>query len=90
MTRRVRIVVRGAVQGVGFRYATADAARRQGLGGHVRNLPDGSVEAEVEGGDAAVGAMLAFLEEGPPAARVAGITVDDVPLRGEARFRVLG
>ena len=44
-----RFVVRGRVQGVGFRYFAADAARREGVSGAVRNLDDGTVEAVAEG-----------------------------------------
>lgn len=88
VTRRVRAVVRGRVQGVGFRYSTADAARRLGVAGHVRNLPDGSVEAVLEGADDDVAAVLTFLRAGPPAARVTAVTVTDVVPRGETHFRI--
>ena len=47
--KRVRAVVRGDVQGVGFRAATAHEARRAGVAGWVRNLRDGSVEVEARG-----------------------------------------
>jgi acylphosphatase len=90
MTRRIHVVVRGRVQGVGFRYAALHAARRSGVAGYVRNRPDGAVEAEVEGDDVAVGAVLAFLRTGPPSAEVTGVEVSDVAPRGQAGFDVAG
>jgi acylphosphatase len=65
-----RIVVRGRVQGVGFRYAMVDAAERHGVAGWVRNRRDGTVEAFVQGEPAAVDAITAWCRRGPPAARV--------------------
>jgi acylphosphatase len=47
--KRIRAIVRGDVQGVGFRAATAQEARRAQIAGWVRNLRDGSVEVEAEG-----------------------------------------
>lgn len=73
--RAIHAVVRGRVQGVGFRYSTESAARRLGLAGWVRNLPDGSVEVRAQGDGAAVDALLAFLREGP---RHAGVTAVEV------------
>ncbi|MCA5893650.1 acylphosphatase [Isoptericola sp. NEAU-Y5] len=86
MTVRVRAVVRGRVQGVGFRYATVRAAARHGAAGFVRNLADGSVEAEVEGDRDAVDALLRFLREGPPQAAVRSVEVTPVPVRGGRGF----
>lgn len=62
--------VSGRVQGVFFRQSAAEMARGLGVAGWVRNLPDGSVEAHVEGETEAVGAMLRWLHRGPPAASV--------------------
>ncbi len=73
--RAIHAVVRGRVQGVGFRYSTESAARRFGLAGWVRNVADGSVEVWAQGDDAAVDALLAFLGEGP---RHAGVTTVEV------------
>lgn len=70
---RVRIVVRGRVQGVGFRYATVTAARRLGLAGWARNAPDGSVEILAEGDAEAVRQLIAWCHQGPPSARVATV-----------------
>ena len=52
--KRVRVVVSGDVQGVGYRYTMRMVAREAGVTGWVRNRRDGSVEAEVEGSDAQV------------------------------------
>ena len=72
---RARLIVSGLVQGVAFRAATMDEARRLGLSGWVRNLPDGRVEAEAEGDRAAVEALVAWCRVGPPAARVEDVSV---------------
>jgi len=88
MTRRFHAVVHGRVQGVGFRATAAAAAERAGAAGHVRNLPDGTVEAEVEGDDDAVRAVLEVLRTGPSAARVTRVDSREVPVRGERGFTV--
>jgi acylphosphatase len=85
---RVRVVVRGRVQGVAFRAHTADQARRTGVTGWVRNRPDGSVEAAFEGSPAAVEVLLGFVRRGPRAARVDDIEVRDEPVAGDARFEI--
>jgi acylphosphatase len=65
-----RVVVSGRVQGVFFRASTQDAAVRHGVRGFVRNLPDGRVEAVLQGDRGAVEKVIAFMREGPPGARV--------------------
>ena len=72
-----RFVVSGRVQGVGFRYFTQDTARREGVTGWVRNLPDGGVEALVEGEAEAVTRVERALRTGPRGARVDRVYVDD-------------
>jgi acylphosphatase len=76
---RKRIVVRGRVQGVGFRYSTVHQARRLGLRGWARNAPDGSVEILAEGSAAAVEELVAWCRHGPPSARVANLQQADEP-----------
>ncbi len=85
MTGRIRrhVIVTGRVQGVGFRFHTADEANRLGVAGWVRNLPDGTVEAEFEGAAGVVEQMLAWVRVGPPSAEVTGVQIDDAePGRG--------
>ena len=77
-----RLVVRGRVQGVGFRYATVHAAQRLGIAGWVRNRRDGSVEAVVHGSAESVEAMVAWARRGPDAAIVESLEV----LEAEGEF----
>lgn len=72
-TERLHVLVRGRVQGVGYRYATCAMARQVGLAGWVRNLPDGGVEAEFEGTREQLERALAWCEAGPPAAHVTAL-----------------
>lgn len=73
---RVRILVTGRVQGVGFRAFAARTATRLNLLGGVRNLDDGRVELEVEGRRAIIDALLRELKVGPPAAQVTTIATE--------------
>lgn len=70
-----RYVISGRVQGVGFRYFTYDAAVREGVTGWVRNLPDGRVEARIEGEAEAVDRVERAIRSGPPGARVDSVSV---------------
>ena len=72
---RVRILIEGRVQGVGFRYCTCAEAQSLGLCGWVRNLPDGCVETEFEGSEEAVRRMETWCHHGPASARVRSATV---------------
>jgi acylphosphatase len=75
---RVRVTVRGHVQGVGFRASAAHEARRLGVEGWVRNLADGGVELRADGDPEAVDALLEWLGHGPPGAEVTDVEVVDV------------
>jgi acylphosphatase len=86
--RRVRVIVRGRVQGVAFRAATAEAARRAGACGWVRNRPDGPVEAPSEGAHVSIDAMLAFVRRGPRAARVTDVEVLEERPGGDRSFEI--
>ncbi len=67
---RLRVKIRGRVQGVWFRASTRDEAVRLGLSGWVRNLPDGRVEAVFEGPEEGLEKMLAWCRQGPSLAEV--------------------
>jgi len=71
-----RFVISGRVQGVGFRYFAQEAALREGITGWVRNLPDGQVEALVEGESEAVTRLERALRSGPRGARVDTVYVE--------------
>jgi acylphosphatase len=77
--KRVRCLVSGRVQGVFFRGATQARMRELGVRGWVRNLPDGRVEALVEGDEAQLDLALAFLRRGPRGAAVEGVVIEDAP-----------
>ena len=72
----VRAVVSGLVQGVGYRYYAVGHARRLGLTGYARNLPDGKVEAYAEGERGLLEEFLKLLRIGPVAADVTGVSVE--------------
>jgi len=67
------IIVRGKVQGVGYRAWIAGEAEARGLGGWARNRRDGTVEAVLSGPDDAVAALIAKCQHGPGMARVSGV-----------------
>jgi acylphosphatase len=68
-----QLVIRGRVQGVGYRMAMTETAIASGVNGWVRNRRDGTVEALVQGDDAAVERVLAWCRRGPPGAKVTEI-----------------
>ena len=86
--KRVRARIRGRVQGVGFRYEARTRATSLGLAGWIRNAPDGSVEAVLEGEDDRVSDMVEWLGRGPSGARVDDIAVESQEPIGETAFAV--
>ena len=84
MTIARRFIVRGRVQGVGFRYFALRAARHLGIAGAVRNLADGTVEAIAEGPIEAVRSFRAQLERGPSHAHVT--SVDEFETQPAGRY----
>lgn len=73
--KRIRFLASGLVQGVFYRASAEAEARRLGLGGWVRNLPDGRVEGVAEGEEAALVALIAWARQGPSAARIDELVV---------------
>ena len=73
---RLRVLVSGRVQGVGYRAFAVRVATKYRLFGGVRNLDDGRVEVDVEGTRTALEALVHELEEGPPGAHVTKVTTE--------------
>jgi acylphosphatase len=73
---RAKVIARGRVQGVGFRWWARARAASLGVGGWVRNTPDGSVEAAFEGRREHVELLLRWCREGPSAAYVDQLEVE--------------
>ena len=76
MRAGLRAIVRGRVQGVGFRMFVVREAHRLGLAGYTRNLPDGTVEVLATGDAAKLDQLVLRLEQGPPGARVDAVVTD--------------
>jgi len=87
-TTAVQVKVTGRVQGVAFRWEAQHQAERLGVTGWVRNEPDGSVAAHVEGEADAVNDMVVWLRQGPPAARVRDVAVVPVTAIGAGSFEI--
>ncbi len=85
--RRVRVFIRGRVQGVFFRAYTRDAAIKEGLMGWVRNLSDGRVEALFEGDADKVERMISWCRnEGSPLSRIESVEVREEAYTGDLTY----
>jgi acylphosphatase len=80
---RSKVIVKGIVQGVNFRYYTQRQAIRYNITGWVQNLPDGSVAALFEGEEQDVEAMVQWCRHGPPSAQVTELIVQPEEYQGE-------
>ena len=90
-TEAKRYVVRGRVQGVGFRWFVEREAHILGISGWVRNNHDGSVEVMAQGTRDQLSGLHSRLREGPRAARVDAVDVSDAsPTAGLSSFRIEG
>ncbi len=91
VVRGKRYIVRGRVQGVGYRYFAQNAAERLGVNGFVRNLSSGDVEVHAEADDVTLRLFKQELERGPRMARVSEVIETDVPASGSyASFLIRG
>ncbi len=82
------VTVTGRVQGVFFRAWMRDQAKALGVTGWVRNCPDGSVEAHLEGEEDAVRWLVDLMYDGPGGARVDRVAVEDAKIEGLTGFEV--
>jgi acylphosphatase len=89
-TTAVQVRVTGRVQGVAFRWDAQHEAQKLGVVGWVRNEPDGSVLAHVEGEPDLVNDMVVWLRHGPPAAKVRDCAVRDAAPTGADSFEITG
>lgn len=81
-TKRIRCVLWGDVQGVGFRWKAREHARHLGLVGYVQNLPDGTVELVAEGPEIALEKLKEFCYRGPHGVQISDIEISEVPTTG--------
>jgi len=86
IARRLRVT--GRVQGVFFRAWTREEARTLHVSGWVRNCNDGSVEAQLEGDESSVEALIDLMREGPPGAEVETVDVEEADAEGLSRFEI--
>ena len=88
--QRVRLFVKGKVQGVFFRQALKVTAKKNNVNGWVRNLKDGRVEALLEGDDVDVSTLVEWCHAGSANARVEDIDIKNEKYSGEfLKFEVL-
>ena len=86
---RIRLIVKGRVQGVYFRASTVQRARHFGLTGWVMNRYDGSVEMVAEGRSDRIEELIVWCRQGPPGARVDEVDLQRQDFRGEfSEFRI--
>ena len=82
MKEACKIIVKGRVQGVGFRWFAREKAQQLGLTGYVRNLPDGNVEVFAEGEQEKLLTLINILKEGPSWSMVTGLDIENLEYKG--------
>ncbi|HYM19855.1 MAG TPA: acylphosphatase [Candidatus Kapabacteria bacterium] len=88
--KRIHMIVRGLVQGVGFRYYTHRQAAAESVTGFVRNCSDGSVEIEAQGNEDAVNRLIEWVHRGVPRAMIENVQQQVIPtVAGEEEFDIL-
>ncbi|WP_026474242.1 acylphosphatase [Alkaliflexus imshenetskii] len=87
--QRIKVLVDGRVQGVGYRYFVHQQALHHQVNGYVKNLPGGRVEIDAEGEAGALKQFLERCQRGPGFARVESFMRHPVPTYGYTRFRIM-
>jgi acylphosphatase len=83
---RAQVIIHGFVQGVFFRASTREEAMRLNVGGWVRNLPDGTVQALFEGEKKRVEEIIGWCHKGPSGSRVSKVEIEWEPYKGEYKL----
>ncbi len=86
--RRVKIIVCGRVQGVGYRYYIQNQAKKMDIKGFVRNLPDGDVEIDAEGEYGQMSSFIKHCIEGSSYSKINDYYIHDIPEYGFIRFEI--
>ncbi|NPA37146.1 MAG: acylphosphatase [Chlorobi bacterium] len=86
--KRVRILVDGRVQGVGFRYYVSGKAKEHNIKGYVRNMPDGRVEIDAEGVTDNLHRFISDCRKGPSMSRIDEFIMHEVPAFGFSNFSI--
>jgi len=81
LTRCLHLKIRGRVQGIGYRWFVQQTAQRLQIEGWVRNLPDGSVEAQAQGPAEPLSSFIEELKNGHPYARVESVDRQEIAPR---------
>ncbi|GJM34398.1 MAG: acylphosphatase [Saprospiraceae bacterium] len=89
MQKRYQLRIYGRVQGVYFRGSTRQKAEELGLFGFVKNEPDGSVYAEIEGSETALDLMIQWCHQGPTMAQVKEVQIKPIEPIGENIFSII-
>ncbi len=88
MIRSYRIIVKGKVQGVGYRYNAQAQAHKLNLTGLIKNMPDGSVFINAEGEEDNVNAFIEWCYTGPRWAEVSEVAAEEQELTGYQTFEI--
>lgn len=86
--KHLAITVSGLVQGVWFRASTKEQAEQLGINGFVQNEPDGNVYLEAEGNEEELENLVTWLKQGPPAARVDNLDIEEGELKNFSGFEI--
>ncbi|MBS1518954.1 MAG: acylphosphatase [Bacteroidetes bacterium] len=89
MEKRIKITIRGFVQGIGFRFFTLSMANEFGIKGFVKNLYNGDVEAEAQSTPGLLNDFVSELKIGPRGSSITSVFVEEIPMvQNETEFRI--
>ncbi len=86
--RRVKMIVSGRVQGVGYRYYVQDQAKQHGIKGYVRNLPGSEVEIDAEGERSSLGIFITDCKKGPRFSDIIDCMIQEITPYGFDQFSI--